>query len=281
MVNNEERFSGRLFANPRHFDVNYQINSYMKDEDIDTELAYNQWANIIKKMRKKTTVQIVNYDTFEPNSDPTSRLPDIVFCANQALSIPSNGYILANLKNDQRKAESEYFKMWARHRGYNVREIDEGIDFEGEGDAKWHPNRECLWVGHGYRTDIQAAREIDKMVDSRVRTLELTDEHFYHLDVCFEPITEEVVVIIKEAFSKTGIEKIRDQFSTIIEIPDNDVKTMGGNCSRIGSDSVMIDKRNGQTKELLEDHGFDVLQVDTGEYIKSGGSVDCLFVNIP
>lgn len=280
-MTDETKFSGCLFSNPRHFNLNYSINPYMKEGNIDTEKAYEQWSHTVRSMRQKADVATVNYDTFEPVKTSTPNLPDIVFCANQGLSVPGSGYILANMNNEERKAETDYFKMWAEHKGYEVRELEDDITFEGEGDAKWHPKRDILWMGYGYRTDESAVDRIDSMIDAEVKSLELKSQYFYHLDVCFEPLDSETALVVREAFDETGMEKIRSEFSTVLEVPDSDIRTMGGNCARMDLNSVLIDRRNSQTADMLQNNGYEVHTVNTGEYMKSGGSVDCMFIRIP
>lgn len=276
-----KKFSGCLFSNPRYFDLNYSINPYMKGDDIDTQEAYEQWSQTVKSMRRKSYVETVNYDTFETTETSTSELPDIVFCANQALSVPGSGYILANMNNEERRAETDYFEMWAEHKGYEVRKLEGDVTFEGEGDAKWHPNRDTLWMGYGYRTDKSTVDEIDSMLGAEVKSLELKNQYFYHLDVCFEPLDSETALVVREAFDETGISKIKSEFSNLLEVPNSDIRTMGGNCARMDLNSVLIDHRNSETSDMLRNHGYEVHTVDTSEYIKSGGSVDCMFIRIP
>lgn len=275
-------FSGVLFSDPRHFEIDYKINPYMKDVSINKKKAYQQWFNTIRKIRKYDTVSVVDFETFDPKKVPVSKLPDIVFCANHGVPVPKeNEYILSNMKKDQREQEPQYFRNWAEHNGYNVRSIKKGVSFEGEGDAKWHPNRDILWVGYGYRTDEEAVDIIDNMIDSEVKRLTLNSEYYYHLDVCFEPLDKNTVVIIEEAFDQDDITKIKSEFRNVIKVPDEDLETMGGNCARLDDNNVIIDKQNNRTKSMIEQNGFNVITTDTSEFMKSGGSVDCMFVRVP
>lgn len=279
-IDNRNEFSGLLFSDPTHFRVEYKINPYM-EPTVDVKQARSNWVETIRKTRQYTFVQTVDYETFITSNVPISHLPDVVFVANHALPLPNGKYILANLKPDERKDEPQYFDQWATHNGYNVVDLKPGIDFEGQGDSKWHPKKNLLWVGYGQRTDKKAVEEIKQHTNATVIGLELTSPLYYHLDVCFTALDKDSVIIIPEAFTNEAYEKINSVFQTVYHVPQVDYDTMGGNSSRIAEDTIMIDYKNEQTIQLLEDYGYDVVSVDTTEFQKSGGSVDCLSIRLP
>lgn len=276
------RFSGLIFSNPRHFDVKYKINPYMNDSKVNKQKMYQQWIKSIRRVRENgIRVNTINYDTYTETEKNTSELPDLVFCANHATPIPSeDAYILSNMNKKQRKGEPAYFKKWAIQNNYKIFELADNLSFEGAGDTEWHPKRNLMWIGYGYRTDKETVNKIDDMLDAKVCSLELTDRRYYHLDVCFEPLDENTVVIIPEAFTSTGLDKISSEFEDIIEVPEEDTGSMGGNCSRLNGGKVLIDGRNQKTINSIQKKGFEVIRLNTGEFMKSGGSIDCLFNKI-
>jgi len=249
--------------------------------DVNVDNARKNWFETIRCARKHAHIQTVDYDTFEPSKKPIYELPDAVFCANHAMPIPNDGFVLANMKNEERKGEPYYFEQWAEHNNYNIHKIDNDINFEGCGDAKWHPNKNLLWLGYGQRTDKQAISQIQSIIDAEIIGLELISPLYYHLDVCFTPLDKDKVIVIPEAFSKESYEKIEDTFDTVFHIPDEDKETMGGNCSRISENTIMIDKQNKETIRILQNNGYTCVKVDTSEFQKAGGSADCLYVKIP
>lgn len=270
--------NGFLFADPKFFDVNYQINPYMTDE-VDLAESWKQWGVTVSTFRQHSSnVQTVDYQTFPTERHPVTTLPDMVFSANHAMAIPNDGFILSNMRNKERQPEPTYFKKWARYNNYTIRSIDSF--FEGEGDAKWDLNNDLLWLGYGVRTERGAVEEIDNIVDLPVRELELESEYYYHLDVCFEPLSEDDALYIPEAFSDASLDKLHSVFNNMIEVPESDKRTLGGNCALV-DDTVIADRCNKETISRLRENGYDVETVDTGEFMKSGGSVDCLFLRIP
>lgn len=275
-------FDSLLFVQPDEFRVEYDINAYMRP-GVDPENARRQWRAVVASVREHTPVTIADYSTLSvADARPVGGLPDTVFCANHGVPVPgTDSFVCSRMAHDERVDEVAHFRAWAGERGYDCITLDGGIAFEGAGDAKWHPGGDRLWVGHGPRTDRAAVAQLDALLDADVVPLELVSELYYHLDVCFTPLDPETVLIVEEAFTADGISRIERAFETVLPVPEADTDTMGGNCSRIGPGIVAIDEANTATMERLERHGYSTVPVDTSEFRKSGGSVDCLFLRLP
>lgn len=276
-----DKFNGFLFSNPKFFDVNYKINPYMHGS-VDKYKSWSEWSKIVYKFRKyNRSVHAVDYQTYDRGKRNIENLPDVVFVANHAMPVPDDGFILANMNDKEREPEPYYFNEWADYNDYNVRTINENLSFEGCGDAKWHPEENKVWMGHGIRTDEQAVNRVDDMINAEVEKLELQTDDYYHLDVCFEPLGKNEAVYIPEAFSSDSVQKIENAFDNLIEVCDEDKETMGGNCALIEKNRVFIDKVNNCTAKKLRSEGYKTVHVDTEEFMKAGGSVDCLFLRVP
>lgn len=273
-------FGGLLFSNPTYFDVKYEINPYMQT-GVDRLTAHSQWSQIVREARKRTNVTAVDYSTYDADTRVSIQdLPDAVFCANHAIPLPEGGFLLSQMHHPERQGEPEYFASWAEESGYEVKRLNTDRSFEGAGDGIWHPGRELLWLGYGYRTDQTVVDELQKRFEFSVIPLELTNEKYYHLDVCFTPLDEDTVLIIPEAFTDVGISNIDSMFETVLEVPKSEISTMPGNATVVG-DGVFIDKQNTKTIDILSNHGYHVTAVDTTEFQKAGGSVDCVCLLIP
>ena len=155
-------------------------------------------------------------------------LPDMVFCANQTLPYltpgAEKGVVLGRMHTPQRKPEVEHYARFFEAEGYETTELDPDLpgDFEGMGDAIWHPGRYLLWGGYGYRTDPQVYERLGSKLGFPVLTLSLEDPDFYHLDTCFCPLDEETVLIYPGTFDDEGLETIRAHFPRIIEAPEDE-----------------------------------------------------------
>lgn len=276
-----KEFSYKLLSKPNNFKISYEINPYM-NKNSKIENYEDDWCSIVKELRKYTKIKTVNYKNYNIKELDITQYPDIVFAANHGLGIPgTNKIILSNMNNKQRVNEIKYFKMWCDNQGYNTLEINDKYKFEGEGDGIWHPKRDLLWLGYGFRSDYGAIEEIDTIIESKTISLELTDERYYHLDVCFTPLSETDVLIIPDAFTSDSLDKIVDIFENVYYVPKSEKNTFACNSKMISKNTVAIDKINSKTIKLLNKKGYNVLEVDTKEFRKAGGSIDCLTLEIP
>jgi len=273
-------FSGVLFTTPGQFRVDYEINPYM-EPGVDADRAREQWRELVETYREFAEVSVLDVAAtraaMADDRAPPADRPDVVFCANHGLALPDGRFVLARMATAQRRGEPSYLRRWADSRGRPVERLRTDAAFEGAGDARWHPGRRLLWGGYGPRTDRAALEEIAARFDVPVVPLELTDEAFYHLDVCFAPLDERTVLFCPAAFTDAGLAKIRAPFETCIEVPaDGAREGLACNCHAVDGERVVIDETNETTAARLESHGYEPVRVSTSEFLKGGGSVACL-----
>lgn len=276
------QFSSVLFATSRHFSVDYDINPYM-ESGVDTERANAQWDRLVEFYEEFADVSVLDVDELwaemgPETASPPPSLPDIVFCSNHALPIPgTDRFVLSQMATEERRHEPAYFRRWAERTGRTVKELHTDAAFEGAGDARWHPGRRLLWGGHGPRTDIGAYEELAERFDVPVVPLELTDDAYYHLDVCFSALDERTALVCPDAFTDAGRAKLERLFETLIEVPAAAAQgDLACNCHSLDGETVVIDAGNAETAERLESHGYETVTVRTDEFIKAGGSVACM-----
>lgn len=267
-----------VLTSPEHFDVEYVINPHMSGQvgSVDRAAAMQQW----KALRAAYTALDV-----EPMIvDGQPGLPDMVFCANQTLPYCSrdgteNGVVLSHMHADERKPEVAHYADFFRDSGYAVESlpVDDEVDFEGMGDAIWHPGRRLLWGGYGFRTGLEAYEAVSDLLDVRVIALSLDDPAFYHLDTCFSVLDEESVLIYPGAFDEDALALIHHFFSTVVEAPEVEARhQFACNAHCPNRRHVLIQEGCTTTNERLRDAGFRPVELDTSEFIKSGGSVFCM-----
>ncbi|MFC7096317.1 dimethylarginine dimethylaminohydrolase family protein [Halobaculum marinum] len=275
-----------LLVAPTYFDVRYRINPYMGGR-VNGARARSEWDRVRQTYERYAERVVVmdpdRYGTPDPSESgrghvaPAS-LPDLVFAAN--LGVPTadgDGVVLARMATAERAGEPAHFARWCRAVGYDVFDLPGDAAFEGTGDAIWHPGRRLLWGGYGVRTERAAYDGLADLVDAPVVTLELTDEHFYHLDVCFAPLTEETALVVPEAFTDEGRARIDALFETVVEVPlDEATGGLACNCHCVDGEHVLLSSGNPETERRLRDAGFTPVPVDTTEFQKAGGSVCCL-----
>ena len=267
-----------VMTTPTYFDVQYVINPHMAGHvgTIDQDVAAQQW----KSLRAAYTALDIPVHVIEGQP----RLPDMVFCANQTLpfchpATETHGVVLSRMHAEERQEEVQHYADFFAQNGYEVHALpdDVGTDFEGMGDAIWHPGRYLLWGGYGFRSGRDAYEAIADLLDVDVITLALTDPDFYHLDTCFSVLDQHSVLIYPDAFNDTGRALIDRFFTTIVEAPEDESRHQFA-CNAHCPDGrhVLIQEGCTDTSARLSSAGFSPVPLDTSEFIKAGGSVFCM-----
>jgi N-dimethylarginine dimethylaminohydrolase len=268
-----------LMASPEHFQVEYSINPHMEGKlgTVDPDEAYRQWLAVRNTYDQLgSTVHVI---------EGAAGLPDMVFCANQTLPYRTpdgeTGAVLSRMHAPERKPEVQHFEAFLRKRGYRVEGISPDVpgDFEGMGDALWHPGRFLLWGGHGFRTDLDVYEQLSDDLGVTVFALRLEDPDFYHLDTCLCPLDQRTALYFPGAFDSDGQGLLKHGFDRLIEAPEDEArKLFACNAHTPDGKHVIIQKGCTETVRRLEEAGFEAIEVDTGEFLKSGGSVFCMKV---
>lgn len=270
-----------IMVSPAHFKVDYAINPFMTDESgqlkqIDSQKAFEQW-NILKNLYKDMGLSVIKIPASPEH-------PDMVFTANQLLPFrkkTENGtletqFVLSHMATSERAGEVLFFKRWAESQNHKTIQLPIG-PFEGMGDALWNTDQSQLFLGYGFRTHLQVAKELERIIQKPVLPLKLISPHFYHLDTCLALLRPDECAYVKEAFDEASIAELKKHFTSLIEIPfEEAVNGLACNLFCPDQNTVIIDQMNSGTIARLKDRHYDVKAVDTSEFRKSGGSVFCL-----
>ncbi len=266
-----------LMVTPEHFSIDYIINPHMERNigTVDAEKARGQWEVI------RDTFRRFGLTVHELKGQPG--LPDMVFSANQSLPVPGpdekKNAVMSIMHSTQRMEEVPWFEQWYRTSGYALHypDPDQVAEFEGTGDAIWHFKKRLLWGGYGFRSSKTAYDFIAETFDVPVVMLELTQPGFYHLDTCFCVLNSETALIYPKAFTQDGLELIHSAFPNVIEAPGDEAqKLLACNAACPDGHNVVIQKGCREVNKALKQNGFVFHEVDTSEFLKSGGSVFCL-----
>ncbi len=264
-----------LMVKPDYYNVTYKINPHMVDGEgqlpiIDEKRALFQWEKL------KAKIEELGLKVFViPGQEG---FPDMVFAANQSLSVDSRHIILSKMTHEERKGEVPFFEDFFENHGIEAKHLpDEVEQFEGTGDALWHFGMDLLWCGHGFRTDLKAVEHLGDTLGLAVVPLKLIDENFYHLDTCMCILDSKTVVWTPKAFSEESQEIIDSFFPVTIEVPYEEAKeTLACNSWSVDGHNVLIPQGTLTLKEKLENHNFTVHELDTSEFKKAGGSIFCM-----
>jgi N-dimethylarginine dimethylaminohydrolase len=210
----------------------------------------------------------------------------MVFCANQSFpfldSQNNKQVIMSKMKHASRQKEVPFFKEFYHQQNYNCIELQHTELFEGMGDTIPHPGKLLYYGGYGHRSSANAYDEIGKLTQSPIIPLELVSENFYHLDTCFVPLSENAVMLCKEAFTEEGINQIKTFFNTVYFIDEKEaIDTFCLNAHVINYPEnnkkvAVLQKGSTQAKQALLTEGFEIEEIETSAFMKSGGSVFCM-----
>lgn len=260
-----------LLCEPSFFDVQYTINPYMQGQigNIDKELAYKQWEEI------KNLYINLGLEVKVISGRP--KLLDMVFCANTFVTFIKDNKVhalLSNMHSKFREEETIHTENWLKAQNIEVISLPKELKFEGTGDAIRNFHTDKLYIGHGYRTSLKAIQKIQEYLPHAI-PLELITENFYHLDTCFAVLSKDTAVYVKEAFSDTSLKILEKEFSNLIRIDLKEAKkNFAANLFCPDGRNIIIQKGAHSLLEKLQD--FTIHEVETGEFMKSGGSVFCM-----
>jgi N-dimethylarginine dimethylaminohydrolase len=272
--------AGVLMCRPDYFDVVNVHNPFMAGQvgRVDKALARRQWEEVKGAFEAAgKTVSLI---------EPAAGLEDMVFCANQALvgvtPQMERVALMGQMRHSSRRREVPAFEAWYKQQGYRIAKLkDQTQAFEGAGDALWHPGKRLLWGGHGFRSDAEVYDDVAKTFETPVVLLKLVNERFYHLDTCFCPLTSEAVLIYPSAFDGASLELILKIFPIVLTAGEPEaVRSMACNAAVVDGKTAILQKGAAGVARHMSVMGLKVVEVDTGEFMKSGGSVYCIRNNL-
>ena len=145
------------------------------------------------------------------------------------------------------------------------------------GDAIMDYDKKVIFGGIGMRTEAGVYKYISEYTNYHIVTLNLTDPSLYHLDTCFSILNTNTVVVDRSGFDIESLKKIASHFDTIIEADHaENLKYFVCNCHCPDGKNVIVQKGSKDFKTKIQNAGFDIIELNTNEFIKSGGSVFCM-----
>src|SRR3990167_10759338 len=159
-----------LMCPPDHFDIEYEINAWMHlDNQVKPPLAKKQWQQLYDTYHHKLgwQVELIN---------PQDGLPDMVFSTDNALVLDGK-VMLSYFCYPQRRPETGKYQHWFLDKGYK-QVVKPKHKLEG-GDILIFGDK--IIAGYGYRTELEAHRELAEYFGREVVSMRIVDPFFYHL----------------------------------------------------------------------------------------------------
>ncbi len=272
-----------LMCSPDYFDIVDVKNVHMEGQigNTDKELVNAQWQSlkqVYDDLQSKGVLDEVSVLPGAPGCE------DMVFCANQTfpwkMEDGSEVVVMSKMRHESRQREVPHFEAFFQQKGFKPLHFKDVKMFEGMGDVISHPEKRLLYGGYGHRTTAEAYNELAAMLQTPVVALELINPKFYHLDTCFVPLSVDSVMLCKEAFTEQGLKMIQQLFRHVYYIPEHEAEayfSLNAHAFKAhGTKTAILQKGSTETVAALKQEGYNVVEIDTAEFMKSGGSVFCM-----
>jgi N-dimethylarginine dimethylaminohydrolase len=258
-----------LMCPPTYFDIEYEINVWMhQDNQPSEETAAQQWQKLYKIYTERLGWQV-------ELAEPVKGLPDMVFATDCCLII-GDKVMLSNFRYPERRPETEQFEHWFREHGYQNIQKARNF-FEGGGDTMSYGDK--IIAGYGFRSAPEAHDELAEYFGREVISLRIVDPRFYHLDTSLAVLSPDTVAFYPDALDKASQQRLRAAVPNLIEATEEEAKGFGLNVVSDGRTVIC----SNESESLLNKYrgaGFAVIGTPILEFRKSGGGVKCLTLEL-
>jgi N-dimethylarginine dimethylaminohydrolase len=250
---------------PEHFGVLYEINPWMHREvEVDRARALAQWSGLKAALEEAGgAVEVLT---------PQPHVPDIVFTANAGV-VNGGQFIPARFRHAERQPEVPIDVAWFTAHGWAVDWLPEGVSHEGAGDAL--PFGDTLVSGYRIRSDASSHAYLSTLTGAAVRSVELVDERFYHLDITFCPLDSRRAMVWPGAWDRYGQRVMEALVPEPLVLEQDEADLFCANSVVVGR-VVVMPACTPRIGRQLEAWGFDVVVCEVDEFLKAGGGCRCL-----
>ncbi|MGR3764248.1 dimethylarginine dimethylaminohydrolase family protein [Rossellomorea sp. NS-SX7] len=242
-------------------DVINETQRRYQNENIDVEKALSQHARFL---------QVLKSNGIETHLlTPNDAFPEQVFTRDIGFTVGETLFI-SDMKMPVRQGEEKTLKKWLSSRGQTYIDLVED-ETEG-GDVLVHGR--TVFIGLSERTTPGAVERIQSYLpDYDVISLPI-HEDILHLDCIFNILSEKDALIYRKGLKEEDVARLASQFD-LIDVSREEQFTMGVNVLSIGNKKVISLPINKEVNGKLRERGYDVIEVEFDEIIKSGGSFRC------
>jgi N-dimethylarginine dimethylaminohydrolase len=253
-----------ILCQPQYMSIREVINEtqeHFKDEGIHIERALLQHGEFVKTLQDHgIEVILLPYHKKYPEQVFTR---DIGFTLGQTIFV-------AKMATDVRGGEEDVLKQWLEDEEISYYNLAEER-IEG-GDVVI--DQENIYVGLSNRTDMKAVEQLQRLLNQFNVIAIPFKEKYLHLDCVFNVVSPEVALIYPNALTKKDIDFFASRYE-LIEVSEEEQFQLGTNVLSIGNKRLFSLPVNKNVNMQLRNRGFEVIEVDITEIIKSGGSFRC------
>jgi N-dimethylarginine dimethylaminohydrolase len=253
-----------IVCEPTYMEIQEVINEVQeqyKNDNIDKELATKQHRKFTEKLEQHG-VEVIRLQAQE-------KYPEQVFTRDIGFTI-GNTILISKMESEIRQGEQAILQQWLNSTNTPYQKIQsnkvEGGDVLVDGRT--------IFIGVSKRTSMESILELETLFPGYEINPVPINEKYLHLDCVFNILSPEVGLIFPSALAHETIDMLSIKYE-LIEVEEDEQFTMGANVLSIGNKKVISLPQNKKVNEKIRAHGFEVIEVEFDEIIKSGGSFRC------
>lgn len=207
--------------------------------------------------------------------EATENLTSMTFARDFGFNL-REGYVLGRFKEEIRRNESELYAKKLEEIGVPIiarcsAGVIEGGDF-------WQLDEKTLAIGKLQRSNEEGIENIRKQLEPYgYEIIEVeSDEAYLHLDMIFNIVGEKTAVTYYDGLPD-GFKAYLDRAGyDLIKVEEEGVFKHFCNLQALGNKRVISLKSNLIVNQELRDRGFEVIELDCEEILKTGGGPHCM-----
>ena len=266
---------------------------HARDAFVSDAVIDRQWQALSYRGRPDLARAIDEYDSFlallESFNLDIHFLPrsnsvglDSIY-ARDASVVCNKGMILCNMGKPQRSTEPAAQEITFRTAGVATHGFITGDGRLEGGDVVWIDHR-TIAVGRGYRTNDEGIRQLRELLSDCIDDLIVVPlphwrgpNDVFHLMSIISPIDHDLALIYSPLMPVPFRETLLSRGIELVEVPDAEFDTMGGNVLAVAPRKCIMIAGNPQTRARLERAGAEVHEFEGREIChKGGGGPTCL-----
>lgn len=261
------------FQNQQLITSQWQSLNYLDQPDY--ELACTEYLVFEQLIKSNGTT--INY---LPESHEVTM--DSIYCRDAAIAT-DGGMILCRMGKKGRVNEPAQERVSFERDGLKILgEIKTPGTLEG-GDVAWL-DQNTLAVGHTYRTNESGIEQLlGLLAPLGVEVIVAEMPHYrgptdvFHLMSVLSPVDDDLAVVYSPLMPIRFRNQLLDRGFKLVEVPDEELESMGCNVLAIAPRQCLMVKGNPITKQRLEAAGCKVQEYEGQEIsVKGGGGPTCL-----
>lgn len=254
-----------VMCQPQYMCIRNVINEtqkHFKEEGIHIEQALEQHDQFVKTLKGcGIEVYLIPYH---------AKFPEQVFTRDIGFTLGETIFV-ADMAHDVRKGEENVLRQWLEDEGFSYYNII-GDKIEG-GDVII--DQDTIYIGLSNRTNQAAVNHLSELLNKQFEVISIDfQEKFLHLDCVFNVISAKTALIFPQALKTEDIARFSSRYD-LIEVSEEEQFTLGTNVLAIGNNRILSLPVNKSVNDKMRQRGFEVIEVDITEIIKSGGSFRC------